>query len=95
MKKSSLIAILVVAATAATAGPAMAKTSLTKGKQICEAAVKAQTPAPKSVRTDSDATRASDTTLTYKLRIRAADDTQGVVVCTVDRQTDTATLAAG
>lgn len=95
MKKSSLIAILVVAAAAVTAGPALAKTSLTKGKQVCEAAVKSQTPAPKSVRTDSDATRVSDSTLTYKLRVRAADDTQGVVICTVDRQTDAATLAAG
>jgi len=94
MKKTSLIALLVVAATAVTAGPALAKTSLTKGKQICEAAAKAQTPAPKSVRTDSDATRVSDSTLTYTLRIKAADDTAGVLLCTVDRQTDAPTLTA-
>lgn len=94
MKKTSLIAILAVAATAVTAGPAIAKTSLSKGKQICEAAAKAQTPAPKSVRTDSDATRVSDSTLTYVLRVKAADDTQGTLICTVDRQTDAPTLAA-
>lgn len=94
MKKTSLIAILVVAATAVTAGPALAKTSLSKGKQICEAAAKAQTPAPKSVRTDSDATRVSDGTLTFVLRVKAADDTQGVVICTIDRETDAPTLAA-
>ena len=35
MKKSSLIAVLAVAATAlAVAGPAVAKTSLSKGKQL-------------------------------------------------------------
>lgn len=94
MKKSSLIAILAVAATAVTAGPALAKTSLSKGKQICEAAAKAQTPAPKSVRTDSDATRVSDSTLTYTLRVKAADDTQSVLLCTVDRQTDAPALVA-
>ena len=94
MKKTSLIAILVVAATAVTAGPALAKTSLSKGKSICEAAAKAQTPAPKSVRTDSDATRVSDVTLTFVLRVKAADDTQGVVICTIDRETDAPTLAA-
>jgi len=95
MKKSSLIVILAAAATALTASPALAKTSLSKGKQICEAAAKAQTPAPKSVRTDNDATRVSDGTLTFTLRIKAADDTQGVVSCKVDRETNTPTLAAG
>lgn len=93
MKKSSLIAILAVAATAVTAGPALAKTSLSKGKQICEAAAKAQTPPPKSVRTDSDATRVSDSTLTFVLRVKAADDSQAVLICTVDRETDASTLA--
>jgi hypothetical protein len=95
MKRSSLIAVLAVAATAiAVSGPAIAKTSLTKGKQLCEAAAKAQTPAPKSVRTDNDATRVNDSTLTYTLRIRSADDVQGVLTCKVDRESDTPTLTS-
>lgn len=93
MKKSSLIAIVAVAATVLGAGPALAKTSLAKGKQLCEAAAKAQTPAPKTVRTDNDATRVNDSTLTYTLRVRTAEDVQGVLICKVDRATDTPTIA--
>ncbi len=76
MKSSSLIAILLVGA-AVTAAPALAKTSLSKGKQVCEAAAKAQTPAPKSVRTDDDATKSNDATITYKLKIKSAEDKAG------------------
>lgn len=93
MKKSSLIAILAAAATALAASPALAKTSLAKGKQLCEAAAKAQTPAPKTVRTVNDATRVNDSTLTYTLRVRTADDVQGVLICRIDRETDTPTIA--
>ena len=93
MKRSSLIAVLAVAAAAvAVSGPALAKTSLSKGKQLCEAAAKAQTPAPKSVRTDNDATRVGDATLTYTLRVRTAEDAQAALSCKVDRASDTATL---
>lgn len=91
MKKTSLIALL-AAGLAVTAAPAVAKTSLTKGKQLCEAAAKAATPAPKSVRTENDATKVSDATLTYKLRVKNADDSQSLVTCKVDRETDAATL---
>ena len=93
MKRSSLVAVLAVAAAAvAVSGPALAKTSLSKGKQLCEAAAKAQTPAPKSVRTDNDATRVGDATLTYTLRVRTAEDAQAALTCKVDRASDTATL---
>jgi hypothetical protein len=92
MKSSSLIAILLVGA-AVTAAPALAKTSLSKGKQVCEAAAKAQTPAPKSVRTDDDATRSNDATITYKLKIKSAEDKTEILTCLVDRTTDTATIA--
>ncbi len=94
MKKSSLIVILAAATMALTAAPALAKTSLSKGKQLCEAAAKAQTPPPKSVRTENDATRVSDATLTFTLRVKAADDSQGVLTCKIDRETDTPTLTA-
>ncbi len=93
MKKSSLIALLVAGAAIA-AAPAIAKTSLTKGKQLCEAAAKASTPAPKSVRTDADATKVSDTTLTYTLNVRNADDSSGKLTCKVDRETDTAIIGS-
>jgi siroheme synthase len=91
MKKSSLIALL-VAGVAIAAAPAVAKTSLTKGKQLCEAAAKASTPAPKSVRTDNDATKVNDATLTYTLNIKNADDSAGKITCKVDRDTDTASI---
>jgi siroheme synthase len=90
MKTSSLVALLV--AGAAIAAPAIAGTSISRGKSICEAAVKAQTPAPKSVRTDADKTRVNDTTLTYTLKVRNADDSAGALTCKVDRSTDAATV---
>lgn len=92
MKTSSLVAALILGAAFA-AAPAVAKTSITKGKQLCEAAAKAQTPAPKSVRTDSDATRVSDASLVYTLRVKNADDSSAKLSCTVDRETAAPTLA--
>ncbi len=91
MKSSSLIAILLAGA-ALTAAPALAKTSLSKGKQACEAAAKALTPAPKSVRTDDNSTRSNDATITYKLKIRNAADKAETLTCQVDRATDAATI---
>lgn len=91
MKKTSLIALL-VAGVAIAAAPATAKTSLSKGKSLCEAAAKSATPAPKSVKTDNDATKVSDSTLTYKLRLKNADDSVTTVTCKVDRETDTANI---
>jgi hypothetical protein len=93
MKTTSLIAGLVLG-TAFVAAPAIAKTSLTKGKQICEDAVKGQSPAPKSVRVDDDQTRASDATIVYTLRVKQADDSSAKVTCTVDREAETHTIAA-
>ncbi len=93
MKKTSLIALL-IAAVGVAATPAIAKTTLSKGKSLCEAAAKAATPAPKSVKTDNDATKVSDSTLTYKLRLKNADDTVTTVTCKVDRETDAATIGS-
>jgi hypothetical protein len=93
MKTSSLVAALVLGAAFASA-PAVAKTSITKGKQVCEAAAKAQTPAPKSVRTDADATRVSDASLVYTLRVKNADDSSAKLSCTVDRETNAPVIAA-
>ncbi len=90
MKLSSLIVLLAVSA--ALASPALAKTTLSKGEKLCETAAKAQTPAPKTVRTDADQTKVSDAVLTYKLKIGNADDTNATLICKVDRATDTPTL---
>ena len=67
--------------------PAIAKTSITKSHAVCEAAAKAQAPAPKSVRTDKDETRANNDTITVTLRVKNADDTSAKLLCTVDRET--------
>lgn len=92
MKTTSLI-VLLLAGAALGASPALAKTSLTNGKQICEAAAKAQTPAPKAVRINLDDTRVSDATLIYTVKVRAADDTYATLYCRVDRKTDAAKLS--
>lgn len=92
MKTSSLIAGLVLGS-AFLAAPAVAKTSIAKGKQVCEAAIKAQTPAPKTVRTDKSATRVSDATLVYTIRVKNADDSSARLSCTIDRETGAPVLA--
>jgi hypothetical protein len=91
MKTSSLIVGLLLG-TAIAAAPADAKTTLSKGKKICEAAVKGQDPAPKSVRTDNDQTRVSDASLIYTLRVKNADDSSSKLTCTVDREAETHTI---
>jgi len=91
MKKSSLIAALVIGS-AFLAAPAVAKTSITKGRQICETAVKAQDPAPKSVRTDGDETRSYDATTVFTLKVTNADNSSSKLICTVDRETAAPTI---
>lgn len=91
MKTSSLIASFLIGA-AILAAPAVAKTSIVKGRQICEAAVKAQTPAPKSVRTDGDETRSYDTVAVFTLKVKNADDSSSKLICTVDRETAAPTI---
>ena len=92
MKLSSLFAGLVLGAVFV-ATPAVAKTSITKGKQICESAAKAQDPAPKSVRTDNDETRVSEASIVYTLRVKNADDSSSKLTCTIDREAATHTIA--
>jgi hypothetical protein len=55
--------------------------------------VKAQSPAPKRAKVDSDLTRADDNTVIFTIDVRNADDTAGKVTCTVDRKTSKPTLA--
>ena len=92
MKSVSVIAAL-AAGVMLCAAPAVAKTSVTKSTKICEETAKAATPAPKSVRADAGELRSNDATVTVPLKVKNADDTSAVLVCTVDRETAKATLA--
>ena len=71
----------------------MAKTSLGKGKKLCEAAAKADQPAPKTVYVDKNEMTVSDASLTFRLRVKKSDDSSVRLTCAVDRETDAATLA--
>jgi hypothetical protein len=89
LKTAAALAALLGVAFAA---PALAKTSIQKGEQICEDAAKSQSPAPKSVRVDKDGTLVNNDTATFLLRVKNADDSSAKVTCTVDRETDGFTL---
>lgn len=91
MQKRVILPALALGALAIVA-PALAKTSVTRSQQVCEAAVKQQTPPPKSANIDSDFTRVSDALAIFSFHVRRADDTAGTQTCTVDRNTSQATL---
>jgi hypothetical protein len=75
--------------------PAFAKTSLQGGINACKAAFAAQTPAPSSARLDGNGTRVSNDQLTYVYSVKpTAADKPADVTCTVDRNTNIATLSA-
>jgi hypothetical protein len=94
-KSAALPAVILAAlAAVAAAGPASAKASLSHSQEICESAVKAQSPAPKSAKVDADLTRADDEVAIFTLNIRKADDSVGTVTCSVDRKTSKPTIAA-
>jgi hypothetical protein len=93
IKRAALPAAILAALAAVAVGPAFAKTSISHSQQICESAVKAQSPAPKSAKVDSDLTRADSNTAIFTIDVRNADDTAGKVTCTVDRKTSKAALA--
>jgi siroheme synthase len=93
IKRAALPTLVLAALAVAAVGPAFAKASLTHSQQICESAVKAQSPAPKSAKVDSDLTRADDDTAIFTLDIRKADDSAGKVTCSVDRKTSKPTIA--
>lgn len=92
IQRAVLPAAILAALGVVAAGPAIAKTSLTHSRQICETAVKAQSPAPKSAKIDTDQTRADDSVAVFTIDVRNADDTAATVTCTVDRKTSKPTL---
>ena len=94
MKRTSPILLLLTAAIIC-AAPAMAKTSIAKGHQIYEKAAEEQEPAPKSVRADRNKTKSGEETITVRLRVKNADDSSAILICKVDRETGTPSLAPG
>lgn len=85
-------AVILAAAAIALAAPAVAKTTVIKGEQLCKAVVAAQTPAPKSFRVDKGSARVNDSHLWYDVRTRNDANEAIDLTCTVDRATATATL---
>jgi hypothetical protein len=91
MKTTSLIAVLLLGASVAVA-PAVAKTSVTQSHKLCVAAAKAETPAPQSVRADTNETRSNETHIFVTLKVKDSEGKAATVKCAVDRSTDGATL---
>jgi hypothetical protein len=90
--KLSIPATSLLLAAIFAASPAVAKTSLIKGQQVCVSTAKAQDPAPKAVRADAKKTLSNDATITVTLKVKNADDSSSLVKCTIDRETSVATL---
>ncbi|MBI1361974.1 MAG: hypothetical protein GC155_16990 [Alphaproteobacteria bacterium] len=88
--RAALPACLLVVGIAA--APAMAKTSVVHSIQICTTAMKAQKPAPKSVRIDNSLSSVSDDAATFTFDVHTADDNAGRQTCTVDRKTSKPSL---
>jgi outer membrane protein W len=92
MKIKTTLALVAAAALAASASPAFAKASIQSGQNICKAAFAAQTPAPSTTRLVGDQTRVNNDTLVYVFKVKVGDAAQTSVTCTVDRDTNTASL---
>lgn len=90
-RASSLIILSSLAI--ALASPALAKTSIQKGENICEAELAKADPAFKSVRVDKETARASNDVLVFNVKVRNADNSVGKMTCTVDREAETAQIA--
>ncbi len=74
--------------------PAIAKTTLSNGKQLCEAPAKGITPASKNVQVDDHRTKVSDASLVHQLKTKNADDSIGGLVRNVDRETGVSTIGS-
>src|SRR5262245_46247485 len=83
--------IILTAASLALAAPALAKTSITGGENLCKAEVKKQ-HAPKSMKVDKEETKATTDAFVYVLKIKGADDANAKVRCTVDRESNAVAL---
>jgi hypothetical protein len=85
--------ILLVASVLALASPALAKASIQKGEILCKAEIAKHEPAPKSVRVDKEGVKATGGLFVYTVRVKNADDSGGKLLCTVDRESETVSVA--
>ena len=81
--------ILLSAAAAALASPALAKVSVQGAERMCKDAISQQQPAPKSVKVDKESTRATGGAFTYLFKVKTAEDADVKLTCTVDRTSET------
>jgi hypothetical protein len=89
-----LSSLIILSATAiALSSPALAKTSIQKGENLCKSEVAKLEPAPKSVRVDKEGARASNDTFVFDVKARNAENASIKMTCTVDRENDTASVA--
>jgi carbon monoxide dehydrogenase subunit G len=86
--------ILFSALTIALASPALAKTTIQKGENLCKAEIAKLQPAPKSVRVDKEGAKASNATFVFDVKVKHSDDTAAKLLCTVDRESQAVSIAA-
>ena len=82
--------IILSAAAIALASPALAKISVTGAEKMCKEHLSKQEPAPSSVKSDKEATRATGATFTYLFKVKVGETTTKVL-CTVDRESEQVT----
>ena len=85
--------IFLSAAAVALSSPALAKTSIQKGENLCKSEIAKLDPAPKSVRVDKEGAKASNSTFVFDVKARNADNASIKLTCTVNRENDTAVVA--
>jgi hypothetical protein len=85
--------ILLAAASVALASPALAKTSITQGENLCKEEVKKQ-KTPKSMKVDKNETKATQDAFIYVVKIKDSADVASKVKCTVDFESNAVVLGA-
>ena len=85
--------VLLSAAAIALASPALAKTTLQKGHNVCKEELSKAQPAYKSVRIDKEGAKVNGDTFTFDVRVKNADDSAAKLQCTVDRESLAVTVS--
>lgn len=92
MIRVSSLAFL-AAASLALAAPALAKTSISQGENLCKEEVKKQ-KTPKSLKVDKEETKATSDSFIYLVKIKDSADVASKVKCTVNRESNAVILGA-
>lgn len=74
--------------------PALAVTSLSKGKTLCEAATAEKFADAADINVDKDDTRSTEVMIWYTMLVKGQDGVTKKVRCTVDRDSGKATVFA-